>query len=32
MLVQDFKMQLVWPPVVVRRAAAGFVNERAFAF
>jgi hypothetical protein len=32
MLVQDFEVQLVGPPVMVGRAAPGFVYERAFCF
>jgi hypothetical protein len=31
MLVQDFKVQLIRPPIVVRRTAPGFVYKRAFA-
>jgi LysR family hydrogen peroxide-inducible transcriptional activator len=32
MLVQEFDLQLVWPPVAVGSAAAGFVYERTFCF
>jgi hypothetical protein len=32
MLVQELDLQLVRPPVVIRRAAAGGVVERAFGF
>jgi hypothetical protein len=31
-LVQDFEVQLLRPPILVRRTASGFVDKRAFAF